>query len=75
MLPDLDSIALIVGGVRRGYCETGRLKIAITPAIVSTIAITIANRGRSTNVLENVLISSIDFLIVSFIVKFPVFDG
>ena len=55
------------GGVRRGYCEIGSLKMAIAPAIVSTMAITIANLGRSTNIRENVLILSIDSLIPSFI--------
>jgi hypothetical protein len=55
------------GGVRRGYCETGNLRIAITPASESTIAMTIAKRGRSINVLENVFIWSIDFLIDIFI--------
>ena len=51
----------------RGYCDTGRLKIAIAPAMDSTIAMTIAKRGRSTKMRENVLISSIDFLSDSFI--------
>ena len=60
----------MVGGVRRGYCDTGRLKIAITPAIDRTIAITIAKRGRSTKIRENGFSASIDFLIVSFIVTF-----
>ena len=39
----------------------------ITPAMVSTMAITMAKRGRSTNIRENVLILSIDSLIPSFI--------
>ena len=39
----------------------------MTPAIVSTIDMTIAKRGRSTNVRENVFISSMDFLSESFI--------
>ena len=51
----------------RGYCEIGNLKIAIPPAIERTIAMTIAKRGLSTNVRENVFISSIDFLSESFI--------
>ena len=46
--------------------------MAMTPARVRTIEMTMAKRGRSINTLENVLISSIAFLILSFIFP-PVF--
>ena len=52
----------------RGYWETGSLNMAMPPAMERTIAMTIAKRGLSTNTRENVLISSIDFLIDSFMV-------
>jgi hypothetical protein len=57
------------GGVRRGYCDIGSHVMDITPAIVSTMEITIAKRGRSTKMRENVFILSIDSLIPSFILS------
>ena len=61
----------MVGGVSRGYCEIGNVKMDITPAIASTIAITIAKRGRSTKILENGFNASTAALIPSFISVSP----
>ena len=57
----------ISGGVTRGYWVIGSLVIAKIPAIVKTMAMTIANRGLSTKTRENVFIWSIEALIDSFI--------
>jgi hypothetical protein len=56
----------IDGGVTRGYWETGRLKYAITPAMVNTMEMTIANLGRLMNIREKVFICSIDLRMESF---------
>src|SRR5574344_298441 len=63
------------GGVRRGYCDTGNLKMAMPPAIVRTMEMTIAKRGRSMNVRENVLISSIDLRIEIFMRNYSLIGG
>ena len=54
------------GGVMRGYCDTGSLKMAMAPAMERTMAMTIAKRGRSTKTLEKVFILSISGLRFSF---------
>src|SRR5690242_1520553 len=42
------------GGTMSGYCATGITKIDNIPAIVVTIAMTAASRGRCTKMLESI---------------------
>src|SRR5271156_1344179 len=41
------------GGTISGYCATGIARKANAPAIVVTMAMTIARRGRSTKIADN----------------------
>src|SRR4051794_9194443 len=42
------------GGTMSGYCEIGITRSETSPAIVVTSAMTIASRGRSTKIAENI---------------------
>src|SRR5215475_2139575 len=43
------------GGTISGYCATGMLNSVATPAMVVTIAMTIASRGRSTKTADSMV--------------------
>ena len=43
------------GGTMSGYCATGIARNANAPAIVVTTAMTIARRGRSTKIADNIV--------------------
>src|SRR5690242_16190354 len=53
--PGKVALTCTCGGTMSGNCDTGIRMIASAPASVITIAITIASRGRSTNIPEIIL--------------------